>query len=102
MSSVSKIAPYGSWKSPIAAARIADDTIGFGEIALDDGAIYWSETRPLEGGRNAIVRRRHDRTEDVLPQPFSARTRVHIWIAIICKITVGIIPKLIKTLLVIL
>ncbi len=72
------LAPYGSWKSPITADLIVSDTVGFGQIVLDGGNVYWSEMRPTEGGRNVIVRRnRAGHTEDLLPVPFNARTRVH-------------------------
>lgn len=70
-------ARYGSWKSPITTDMIVADSLGLGQVAIDGGDIYWSEMRPLERGRNAIVRRRGDSTEDVLPAPFSARSRVH-------------------------
>src|SRR5581483_11216006 len=49
-----------------------------GQIILDGSDIYWSETRPSEGGRVAIMRYTADgATTDVLPLPFNARTRVH-------------------------
>jgi acetyl esterase/lipase len=50
--------------------------IGMVQAAGD--AVYWSETRPEEQGRQAIVRAGRDgRREDILPRPFSARSRVH-------------------------
>jgi dipeptidyl aminopeptidase/acylaminoacyl peptidase len=71
-------APYGSWKSPITSDLIVRGAIGLGQIALDGEDIYWIESRPTEGGRNVIVRRTPDgQTQDVTPQPFNARTRVH-------------------------
>ncbi|NUP00962.1 MAG: S9 family peptidase, partial [Nonomuraea sp.] len=40
--------------------------------------MWWTEDRPGEGGRTAIVRRDADGTRhDLLPAPWSARTRVH-------------------------
>ncbi len=73
-----KIAPYGSWKSPITTDLIVAETRRFGLIALDGQDIYWIEGRPSEGGRNVIVRRSVDGTlTDTTPQPFNARTRVH-------------------------
>jgi dipeptidyl aminopeptidase/acylaminoacyl peptidase len=73
-----QIAPYGSWKSPITADLIVAGTIGLGQIALDGDDIYWTEGRPAEAGRNAIVRRTPDgKTADVTLSPFNARTRVH-------------------------
>jgi len=73
-----RVAPYGSWKSPITSDVIVSETIGLGQIALDGEDIYWVEMRPAEGGRNVIVRRTPDgRTADITPDPFNARTRVH-------------------------
>jgi dienelactone hydrolase len=73
-----RIAPYGSWKSPITPNLIASGTITLGQIALDGDDVYWVETRPGEGGRNVIVRwQPGSGTRDVTPTPFSARTRVH-------------------------
>jgi dipeptidyl aminopeptidase/acylaminoacyl peptidase len=40
--------------------------------------VWWSETRPEEGGRTAVLLRRPDGTvEEVLAQPWNARTAVH-------------------------
>ncbi len=73
-----QVAPYGSWKSPISSDLIVAGTIALGQIALDGDDIYWSELRPMEKGRNVIVRRTPDgKTVDVTPAPFNVRTRVH-------------------------
>jgi dipeptidyl aminopeptidase/acylaminoacyl peptidase len=73
-----KLAPYGSWKSPITSDLIVKGSIGVGQIALDGEDIYWSEMRPSEGGRSCIVRRVPDGTTvDMTPRSFNARTRVH-------------------------
>ena len=73
-----KIAPYGSWKSPITSDLIVAGTVGLGQVRLDGEAVYWIEQRPTEGGRNVIVRRTPDGTiADLTPAPFNARTRVH-------------------------
>ena len=70
--------PYGAWRSPITSDLIVGETIGLGDILVDRSDIYWIEGRPSEGGRNVIVRRAPDgRVEDIIPPPFSARTRVH-------------------------
>jgi len=72
------IAPYGSWKSPITSDLIVSSTIAFDRIAVDGDAIYWSELRPVEGGRYVVVRRAPDGVvTDVTPAPFNARTLVH-------------------------
>jgi hypothetical protein len=74
-----KVAPYGSWTSPITADLIASATIALGQIALDGEDIYWSELRPTEGGRVVVVRQSPDgRTTDVTPAPFNARSRLRV------------------------
>lgn len=71
-------APYGSWKSPITADLIAAQTISLGEIAIDGSDLYWSEGRPRQGGRYAIIRYSPSGQQvDCLPPEFNARTRVH-------------------------
>lgn len=73
-----KIAPCGTWKSPITAELIVAETVGLGQIVLDGHDVYLGESRPAEGGGNAIVRiARNGHAEDMLPVPFNARTRVH-------------------------
>src|SRR5215212_8880038 len=70
--------PYGSWPSPVTSDLIASTTIRLGDLAVDGGDVYWSESRPAEAGRSAIVRRTPDgQTADLIPAPFNARTRVH-------------------------
>ncbi|HET8999662.1 MAG TPA: S9 family peptidase [bacterium] len=72
------IAPYGSWRSPITSDLIVSSTITFDRIAVDGDAIYWTELRPVEGGRYVVVRRTPDGgVTDVTPAPFNARTLVH-------------------------
>ena len=71
-------APYGSWQSPITTDLIVSGSIGLGQLASDGEDIYWVEMRSSEGGRMVIVKRTPDgEIEDVTPEPFSARTRVH-------------------------
>lgn len=72
------IAPFGSWRSPITADSIVGGNVGLGQIALDGETVYWTESRPTEGGRVALVRRNADgAVQDVLAAPYSVRTRVH-------------------------
>ena len=73
-----KIAPYGSWKSPITSDLIVEGSVGLSQPLFDGDDIYWVEMRPKEAGRNVIVRRSPDGTcTDVNQAPFNARTRVH-------------------------
>ncbi len=78
MANSPKIAPYGSWKSPITADLIVGGSVGLSQPQLDGSDIYWLELRPTEGGRNVVVKCSATRTfTDITPRPFNARTRVH-------------------------
>ena len=72
--------PYGTWKSPITSALITG-VLGLSEIILDGNDIYWSKSRPNEGGRTVIVRHNPDspagQPQDITPAPFNVRSRVH-------------------------
>ena len=73
-----RIAPYGTWTSPISAESLASSghPVGGGAYAGDE--VWWQELRPTEGGRISIRRAGPDgEPVDVLPQPWNARTRVH-------------------------
>lgn len=73
-----KIAPYGSWKSPITSDLIVEGSVGLSQPFFDGDDIYWLEMRPKEAGRNVIVRRSPDGVcTDVNQPPLNARTRVH-------------------------
>ena len=70
--------PYGSWASPITTDLIVAESVGLGQIALDGDDVYWVELRPLEAGRQVVVKRTPDGAGlDVTPAPFNVRTRVH-------------------------
>jgi dipeptidyl aminopeptidase/acylaminoacyl peptidase len=70
--------PYGTWPSPISAQAVATQGVRLGSVAVDGGDVYWLERRPNEGGRSVLVRRRADgRHEELTPQGFNVRTRVH-------------------------
>jgi dipeptidyl aminopeptidase/acylaminoacyl peptidase len=70
--------PYGSWPSPLSAARVTAGALRLDQIQLDGDDVYWIEGRASEGGRNVIVKRTQagDIT-DVTPPGFNVRTRVH-------------------------
>lgn len=50
------IAPYGTWRSPIGAAMLVEGGVALSHVWLEDGAAYWIEGRPSEGGRSVVVR----------------------------------------------
>jgi dipeptidyl aminopeptidase/acylaminoacyl peptidase len=73
------VAPYGSWPSPIDAATVAraGRRLAFPVIAAD-GAVWWAEGRPSEGGRVVLMRRPPGgEPEAVTPDGINVRTRVH-------------------------
>ncbi len=72
------VKPYGKWDSPITSEMVSAGTKRLGDTVIDGAIIYWSESRPTEGGRYAIYRRlENGTTEEILPRQYSARTRVH-------------------------
>ncbi len=72
------IAPYGSWTSPITTDLLLAGSVSLGHLQLDGEAIYWTEGRPLDGGRNTIVRwTAEGGAHDLTLPPFNARSRVH-------------------------
>ena len=73
------VAPYGSWASPIDAAGVASAGRRLGAPAIAaDGAVWWAEGRPEEGGRVVLVRRAAGgEAETVSPAGVNVRTRVH-------------------------
>ena len=73
-----RITPFGAWKSPITADLIVGETVGLGQIHRDGDTIYWTESRPSEGGRTVLRQRRADGTvADLTPSGFNIRSRVH-------------------------
>ncbi len=73
-----QIAPYGSWKSPISTELITAHTIGLAQVTMDGDDVYWLESRPLEGGRNALMKASPGgEVRECLPAGFNVRTRVH-------------------------
>jgi dipeptidyl aminopeptidase/acylaminoacyl peptidase len=73
-----EVFPYGEWPSPISAADVAEGHIRLSFPLLVNQTVWWQETRPAEGGRQTVIRRDPDGTQqDLLPSPWYARTRVH-------------------------
>ena len=69
-------APYGSWTSPIDAARIATSGVRLSQVLAGD-TVHWQEMRPAEGGRCTVVQWRDGEATGRVPAPFNVRTRVH-------------------------
>ncbi len=68
--------PYGSWPSPISAADLAAGGVRLGEPRYDGADLYWTQGRPAEAGRVALLRERDGVVTELAPG-LSVRTRVH-------------------------
>jgi dipeptidyl aminopeptidase/acylaminoacyl peptidase len=73
------VAPFGSWRSPIEPATVARAGRRLGSPAIaGDGAVWWAEGRPTEGGRVVLMRRAPGgEPEEATPREVNVRTRVH-------------------------
>ncbi|HEY6567255.1 MAG TPA: S9 family peptidase [Actinomycetota bacterium] len=73
-----RVAPYGSWSSPISADMLATSGVSLGEPWLEDGQVYWLEARPSEQGRCVVMRADPwSSPTEVTPAGFNVRTKVH-------------------------
>ncbi len=75
-----KVAPYGSWASPITIDLLLKGTVQMRNqmVRWDGDDLYWSELRPDEAGRIVVCRRTaNGEIADVTPPGFNARSRVH-------------------------
>ena len=69
--------PCGSWPSPLGIAAAAGAQLRYSQPRIAGGACWWLESRPLEQGRMALVRAQDGVVHDLLPAPFSVRSRAH-------------------------
>jgi dipeptidyl aminopeptidase/acylaminoacyl peptidase len=74
-----KIAPYGSWVSPISVDHLIGSSVGLSAVQVDGEHIYWLESRADEGGRTSLWRRSFSggHPVEVTPSPAYVRDRVH-------------------------
>jgi dipeptidyl aminopeptidase/acylaminoacyl peptidase len=72
------VTPYGEWTSPIAASALTASARRLGFPALVGDAVWWAEDRPTEGGRTTVMAGGAGlEPAELLPAPWSARSRVH-------------------------
>jgi dipeptidyl aminopeptidase/acylaminoacyl peptidase len=75
---MTSVLPFGAWPSIVSAHDVVGGASVPTAVHAGNGIVWWSETRPAESGREAIVRCDGDGTvHEVLPTGFNARTRVH-------------------------
>ena len=73
-----QVSGYGTWTSPLTAARVTAGTLRFDHLVVDGDELYWVEGRASEAGRYVVVRRAPDGSlSDVTPAAVNVRTRVH-------------------------
>ncbi|TCO60563.1 alpha/beta hydrolase family protein [Actinocrispum wychmicini] len=72
-----KVAPYGTWTSPISAADVAGVVGAPDWVELHGGHVWWTRSRPEEGGRVSLFRLVDGEVQDVLPGDWNVRNRVH-------------------------
>ena len=72
-----KTMAFGNWPSAISAELIAGDSISIEEPKQTKNSILYIERRPTEDGRYVIVKQTDNKISDILPAPYSARSRVH-------------------------
>ncbi|MFS0854466.1 S9 family peptidase [Microbacterium sp. 179-I 3D4 NHS] len=65
---------HGSWSSPFSPASVAASSPRLDGARFVGEEIWWAESVPSEGGRVTI---RSSLGEEILPAPWSARSRVH-------------------------
>ncbi|MFD4549863.1 S9 family peptidase [Streptomyces sp. NPDC058466] len=71
-----RTAPYGSWPSPIGAAEVARGEALVEWVGFVGDEVWWTEARPEENGRGALVRHTSKGPEEALPGHWDVRTRV--------------------------
>ncbi|GAA5203706.1 S9 family peptidase [Microbacterium jejuense] len=71
-------APYGSWISPLTAAEVSASSARIEGARFVGDDVWWGESIAEEAGRSGVRRRdASGAVVDVLPAPWSARSRVH-------------------------
>lgn len=69
---------YLDWQPVLRPEEVFQQTVGFSFLSSDEsGRLFWVENRPEEGGRSVLMMRTiSDEIHEVLPKPFSTRSRV--------------------------
>jgi dipeptidyl aminopeptidase/acylaminoacyl peptidase len=77
VAATARTVPYGAWTSPITAAEAAAGGARVEWLGFVGDQVWWTELRPEEGGRSALVGRAPDgTTADLLRAGWSVRSRV--------------------------
>ncbi|NOQ91028.1 MAG: prolyl oligopeptidase family serine peptidase [Gammaproteobacteria bacterium] len=68
---------YGQWNSAITTELIVSDSVSIDEARQVGNSLYYIERRPQQAGRSVIVKNTRGISVDILPEPYSANSRVH-------------------------
>ena len=69
---------YGSWKSPITGQSLVQSSLQLGQIQVSSDSIYWTEGRPEEKGRTALMSwSAANGTLEMSTADWDVRTRAH-------------------------
>jgi acetyl esterase/lipase len=75
---VARVAPYGTWPSPLAVDDVAAGRISRSSLRSDGRSLYWLENRPAAGERTVLVRGGAGEPPAVVsPSGVGIRSRVH-------------------------
>ncbi len=71
-------ASYLDWQPVLKSEEVFQQTVGFSYLSIDEaGRLFWVENRPEEAGRSVLMMRNTSgEVVDVIPKPFSTRSRV--------------------------
>lgn len=74
-----KVAPYGSWESPLSSADMVSSSTSLLDLQMYNDNLYFVEMRPNERGRMCIVEHNWSTNElmDMTPTDINSRSRVH-------------------------
>ena len=74
-----KVAPYGSWISPISVDHLVGSSVGLSAAQIEGRHVYWLESRADQRGRTSLWRRLLSGGEpaEVTARPAYVRDRVH-------------------------
>jgi dipeptidyl aminopeptidase/acylaminoacyl peptidase len=77
--SISQVAPYGSWASPVSAEAATQGRVAIADLRIANGKLYWTESQPSKGGKSAVFSMVADGGAAVAltPEGSNTRTRVH-------------------------
>lgn len=68
--------PYGLWESPLHLGVLPSPPISFGDVGVVGGSLYWTESRPQEKGRYALMCYAHGEMIEKFPF-MNVHSKVH-------------------------